>query len=201
MKYSAIRGFTRPARSPRPFGLLALALVAGVAACEGPSTPIAPPESFEAAQSRGAGDLTKDVRAQLAALRRVTAPYHDFEKAVEDGYTIQITDCMVHESLGTMGIHYGNGAYLVDPAVRATEPEVLIYNPRRDGSLRLVGIEFVVPFDVIPETAPPPTVMGRELQHNFTFGVWALHVWPWLDNPSGTFADWNPKASCEHEGG
>lgn len=25
-----------------------------------------------------------------------------------------------------------------------------------------------------------------------------LHVWAWKSNPTGTFADMNPKVSCEH---
>jgi len=28
-----------------------------------------------------------------------------------------------------------------------------------------------------------------------------LHVWAWKDNPHGSFADWNPKASCAAWGG
>jgi hypothetical protein len=24
-----------------------------------------------------------------------------------------------------------------------------------------------------------------------------LHVWAWKTNPSGMFADWNPRVSCE----
>ena len=27
--------------------------------------------------------------------------------------------------------------------------------------------------------------------------VRALHAWVWKENPSGMFADWNPKASCD----
>jgi hypothetical protein len=28
-----------------------------------------------------------------------------------------------------------------------------------------------------------------------------LHVWAWKDNPHGSFADWNPKATCVEWGG
>ena len=28
-----------------------------------------------------------------------------------------------------------------------------------------------------------------------------LHVWAWKNNPSGTFADWNPNVSCAAWGG
>jgi len=28
--------------------------------------------------------------------------------------------------------------------------------------------------------------------------VWALHVWAWRENPSGLYANWNPKVSCQY---
>jgi hypothetical protein len=28
--------------------------------------------------------------------------------------------------------------------------------------------------------------------------IFKLHIWLWQNNPSGTFADWNPKVSCQH---
>ena len=28
---------------------------------------------------------------------------------------------------------------------------------------------------------------------------WDLHVWVWANNPSGTFAQWNPALSCDVE--
>jgi hypothetical protein len=38
--------------------------------------------------------------------------------------------------------------------------------------------------------------MDQTFKRNEQFGVWALHVWLYRDNPSGIFADWNPRVSC-----
>ena len=40
-------------------------------------------------------------------------------------------------------------------------------------------------------------LFGRELKLN-AFDLWALHVWIWEDNPSGIFADWNPRVTCDY---
>jgi hypothetical protein len=37
--------------------------------------------------------------------------------------------------------------------------------------------------------------MGQQFRVNSAFGVWALHAWVGRDNPSGVFADWNPRVS------
>jgi hypothetical protein len=70
-------------------------------------------------------------------------------------------------------------------------------NHRRT-ALRLVGVEYVVPFGAW--TAPePPVLFGQHFHRNETFGLWALHVWVWQHNPSGLFADWNPRVTCAKE--
>ena len=43
---------------------------------------------------------------------------------------------------------------------------------------------------------PPTRLFGRELAHNDTYQVWALHAWVWQNNAGGTFADWNPRVTC-----
>lgn len=133
------------------------------------------------------------IAGDLAKLIRVTAPYHSFERAQADGYTAKLTECM-SDPAGGMGYHYGNPAF-INGSVAVTEPEVLLYEPQKNGSLRLVGVEYVVPFGAW--TAPlPPELFGQHFHRNEAFGLWALHVWVWRHNPSGLFADWNPRVSC-----
>jgi hypothetical protein len=62
--------------------------------------------------------------------------------------------------------------------------------------MSLVGVEFIVPFSILPKTGTPPTLFGQKFSVNDVFGVWALHVWTHRLNPSGTFADWNPRVHC-----
>jgi hypothetical protein len=73
-------------------------------------------------------------------------------------------------------------------------PEVVLY-ARDQGRLRLVALEYIV----IDVGQPAPTFDG----HPFDVGGtpvpvphWSLHVWVHKDNPSGTFAPFNPTVSC-----
>lgn len=135
------------------------------------------------------------VKRDLGALRRVTAPFHNFEKATAAGWSAQITSCMTSAD-GGMGFHYGNTA-LIDGTVRVEEPELLLYEPERNGRLRLVAVEYIVPLSAW--TSPePPRLFGRDFHVNEAFQLWALHVWVWKNNPSGLYADWNPRVTCEH---
>jgi hypothetical protein len=77
-------------------------------------------------------------------------------------------------------------------------PEVLLYEPMGEGRLRLIGVEFIIPFTAWT-AAEPPTLYGQTFARNETFQVWALHVWPWRENPRGMFSDWNPKVSCSRD--
>jgi len=38
--------------------------------------------------------------------------------------------------------------------------------------------------------------MGQSFRRNEEFGVWALHVWLYRENPTGIFSEWNPRVSC-----
>jgi hypothetical protein len=65
-----------------------------------------------------------------------------------------------------------------------------------DGTYRLNGVEYIVPFSVWPETEEPPTVMGQKLTPVPSLRIWYRQVWVWLENPSGMFADWHPLVKC-----
>jgi hypothetical protein len=141
--------------------------------------------------------------SQIAQLRRVVAPFHDFEKARAAGWAAQITPCLVAADLpsqpgaGAMGFHYGNLAFIQDGGVvNLRQPELLLYEPEKNGKLRFVGVEYIVPFTDRPATGAAPTLLGHEFSQVPEFGVWGFHIWVGRHNPSGTFAPWNPKVSC-----
>lgn len=171
--------------------LLAACDQGGMETPEGPSGMRA--ETDEVVEAR----LAPEVRRQLAELRAATAPYHRFEHAVESEYDVDLTGCRENPPLGGMGHHYGNLG-LLDGDLRVAEPEVLLFEPQRNGRMRLVGVEYIATGD---QSDPPPTLMGETFVWNTEFGVWTLHAWVWKHNPSGVFADWNPTVSCEHAGG
>ena len=131
----------------------------------------------------------------VETLRAALAPYTSLAIAQNAGYSTALTDCMSTGDEGAMGVHFAK-ASLLDAVVDPVQPEVLIYEPGNGGAMSLVGVEFVVPFDAVPRTAPAPVLFGQKFTPDATFGVWALHVWTQRTNPSGLFAPWNPRVRC-----
>ena len=141
------------------------------------------------------GITTPPTPSGVAELRASLAPYASFALATADGYDTAITDCMSNGDEGAMGVHYGKPS-LIDGVVDPMHPEVLIYEPGTGGQMSLVGVEFIVPFAVLPETSTPPVLFGQAFAPNEIFGVWALHVWTHRTNPNGLFSPWNPRVHC-----
>ncbi len=137
------------------------------------------------------------VRRDLAALRRLTAPFHDVRKAGEAGWNVQLTGCLANPPEGAMGYHYANTAF-IDAEARVLEPELLLYEPESNGRLRLVGVEYIIPYSLVPAASTPPVLFGHEFHHNDAFQLWGLHAWIWRHNPAGMFADWNPMVTCRY---
>lgn len=183
----------------RSVGTALIASAIAVAACSDRDTPTRPqaqPIHFHAGLSQAAAP-TPDLGRKLADLRRSTVRYRDFAAAQADGYTVQVTGCMEDPARGGMGYHYAK-ANLIDGQVLEGRPEVLLYEPRGNGRLRLVGVEFIIPFTAWTG-AQPPTLYGQTFARNETFQVWALHVWVWRENQNGVFADWNGAVSCHRD--
>lgn len=141
--------------------------------------------------------LSAEVNQDLAQLRRLLAPFHQLERAQEAGWAVPVTGCLANPAEGAMGFHWGNPAFIEDPAVAVLEPELLLYEPQKNGKSRLVGVEYIVPFTLLPPESEPPMLFGQPFHQNTQAELWALHVWVGRHNPSGLFADWNPKVSCE----
>lgn len=142
--------------------------------------------------------LRSAVNRDLAALRRVTAPFHVFDVASRAGWSAQITPCMTDPAgAGGMGFHYGNTA-LIDGTARVTAPQLLLYEPEKNGTLRLVAVEYIIPYTFHARSAEPPVLFGQKFQQVDAFQLWGLHAWVWKDNPSGIFASWNPRVTCDN---
>lgn len=145
---------------------------------------------------------------ELSAVRAATEALHDVEAARAVGYTEIVADlsgatCIDEPGVGAMGVHYLNPG-LLDGTVDATAPEVIVYEPRRDGSLNLVALEYLT-FKADWEAAgntEPPVLFGQTfdlVEAPNRYGIpdfYALHAWIWKPNPSGVFAMWNPKVKC-----
>jgi hypothetical protein len=87
---------------------------------------------------------------------------------------------------------------LVDGVIDASRPEVLIYEPTKNGEVQLVGVAFVVPPQAWPNSAPP-TLGAQEFTPPAgpASPTYLLTAWVWRHNPDGLHAFYNPKVSCE----
>jgi hypothetical protein len=147
----------------------------------------------------------------LEQARNVSAPYHDIANlpadygVLKDTHGIACIDMPPMPGMpgGAMGIHYVNGKYVGDPTEDPSKPEAVIYEPEKNGKLRLVALEYVV-FQAAWDAhhSSRPSLFGQEF--NFTpagnrFGLdpfYSLHVWIWKHNPAGMFEMWNPDVTC-----
>ena len=144
-------------------------LLAGIAllgGCRGERMPTEATADVQpqAVASRASGEAEDNATLQkdLATLRRVTAPFHSFDKAAAAGWSAQITPCMTDPAgAGGMGFHYGNVA-LIDGTARVDEPELLLYEPEKNGRLRLVAVEYIIPYTLHSRAAAPPALFGQE---------------------------------------
>ena len=127
-------------------------------------------------------------------VREANARFADVEVAKAEGYAP--IPCVSGVEGGAMGIHFVNGALIEDGVVDLSKPEAVMYEPKGDGSMELVAVEYIT-------TNGPANLDG----HLFSFTgspnryglppFYELHVWAWRDNPTGTFADMNPNVTCD----
>jgi hypothetical protein len=84
---------------------------------------------------------------------------------VNAGWSVQFPPCLEVPGLGGMGFHYGNPAHVQDGgAVDLLQPELLLYEPQKNGQLRFIGVEYIVLFSDHPATEPPPTLLGQAFE-------------------------------------
>ena len=157
-----------------------------------------------------AGGVALTARAgdsALDAARAETAKFHRIDVAKSSGYGIlldaQGIACIDLPGAGAMGIHFVNGGLVGNPAIDATQPEALVYEPEKNGQMRLVALEYVVIKSAWDAThSGPPALFGHTFNLTLSpnrFGLpafYSLHAWIWKHNPVDMFAPWNPEATC-----
>ncbi|MQA24188.1 MAG: hypothetical protein GEU94_01680 [Micromonosporaceae bacterium] len=159
------------------------------------------PASASSAVPEGKG--APNVEGDLGTVRKATAKYQDVKVAIADGYHAPHPYVCVESDQGVMGYHYLRWD-LLDDEFNIKKPELLIYVPNEDGKLELVAVEYMRP-DADQDLSTDddrPTLFDRPFDgpmEGHEEGMprhYDLHAWIWSENPSGTFAQWNPAISC-----
>jgi hypothetical protein len=176
------------------------------------------------AHTSGEEVATFDVGPELAAVRQATVRFHDISAAYAAGYTTEFEPCVHIPGGPVMGLHARHDALMADQIVDPLRPELLLYEPKPNSGLRLVGVEYfrsVLVHDGDPSTndepepwfgpgAPPadrivgatPQLFGRPFDGPMPGHIeqmpwhWDLHAWIWHANPDGIFADFNRTVRC-----
>jgi hypothetical protein len=184
------------ARDAAAYATLAVMAIAAGAAAQGSKEPMAAKPTMAMAADPPPilpTGLGAAIDRDIEKLRAATERFKSSDAAIAAGYAGE-TRCVEHQPHGAMGYHFNNKA-LKDATLDVEQPEVLVYEKRADGTLKLNGVEFLVPIAAWTKTEPP-TIMGQNLKRADSLGIWYLHVWNWEYSPSGLFADWNPRVKC-----
>jgi len=147
-------------------------------------------------EKRRAGELVAQVRDAT----------EQFQHGPSSDYKL-VFGCVSGGDFGAMGMHFLNDKLMGDGDVNVMTPEILLYEPLPNGKLRLTGVDYLVDaaeWDANPKhMGAPPELLGQ-LFHYFDSPnrfklkpFYALHVWAWKDNPSGTFANLNHNVSFD----
>jgi hypothetical protein len=82
-------------------------------------------------------------------------------------------------------------------AASRNDPLIEYAGPARSATeLRMVAVEYIIPYTFHPRSAAPPVLFDPPFQQVDAFQLWGLHAWVWENNPSGIFAPWNPRVGC-----
>jgi hypothetical protein len=149
----------------------------------------------------------------LSAARAATAQFHQLGTAKAAGYTAEVVDlngfaCIddIEGHTGGMGIHFLN-PNLLDGNVDESTPELVIYEPTKNGEMRLVAVEYLVlrsAWEAAHPGASVPTLFGQPMElvpAGNRYGLpdfYEMHAWIWKDNPLGMHNDWNPTVTCAY---
>ena len=135
--------------------------------------------------------IADDANPLVDAVRAANDRFQDVSVAIAEGYSP--IPCASGIDGGAMGVHYVNSDLIADEVIDLARPEAVMYSA--DGSMTLLAVEYIT-------TKGPAELQG----HLFSFtsepnryglpAFYELHVWAWMPNPNGAFADMNPDVSC-----
>jgi hypothetical protein len=166
-----------------------------------------PPAHLMSHQPHDGGAGGPSMSPLVEKVRIATARFVDVNVARDEGW-VRGTPCVSGPNGGAMGVHYILPSRVADGFLNASEPEALIYEPLPTGALRLVGVEFIVLANdwarLNPDSGTPAVdghlanYVGEPNRYGLP-AFYELHVWAWEHNPTGVFADWNTRVSCDEQ--
>ena len=136
------------------------------------------------------GPGAHDTGSLTVSVRKANDRFRDVKVAAAEGYAP--IPCASGTSGGAMGIHYVNADYLKDDAIDISKPEAVMYEPKANGEMQLVAVEYIT-------EKGPASLEGQLFNFNSApnrYGLpafYELHVWAWRENPTGAFSDNNPR--------
>jgi hypothetical protein len=145
-------------------------------------------------------DSDSNTRQLRRTFRAATKKYRKVNKAIADGFVRLQEPCFVEEwTEGTgedihLGVVYVNPGRM-DGTIDPNNPEILYYEPKANGKLKLMGGEHFCPVEACPTA---PTLFGFTFRFEEDTGGWALHTWAWLRNPNGLTHPINPRVDTTH---
>jgi hypothetical protein len=150
----------------------------------------------------------EDATPLIDKVHNATERYIDINVAFSEGW-VKATPCVSGPDTGAMGVHLVLPVRLASVVLNPAQPQALIYEPMKNGAMRLVGVEFIVLESVWLSSNPPagatPALDGNLMNYIAApnrYGLpafYEMHVWAWEHNPKGSYADWNTHVTCEHQ--
>lgn len=142
-------------------------------------------------------DDKRSVREELAISKKALEKYRDVDVALDDGFTgLDPKACVPN-----MGIHLIKPNRADDAKLHIKRPEILVYEPLKNGKYRLVAAEWFVPDEKTDKT---PILFNEKFQgphknHDGSKGKhYDLHAWLFKNNPDGMFKPENKRVSCKY---
>lgn len=139
----------------------------------------------------------EQITQMIQEVKSATSSFNNINTAMNAGWDTDLSGCVEHPTAGGMGHHYARLEYM-DGRVNHLEPQVLLYAMNENEEMEFLGVEYIVPFEILPADEEPPVLFYQEFHANQELGIWALHVWTEKENANGIFEDFNPTVSCDN---
>ena len=100
----------------------------------------------------------EQIALMIQEVKAATSSYSNINDAMNAGWNTDLSGCVEHPTAGGMGHHYANLEFM-DGRVNHLEPQVLLYAMNENEEMEFLGVEYIVPFDILPANSEPPVLI------------------------------------------